>query len=136
MVDPDARATSYSYDVDGNMTSDQSPGRELPRRRRRCCARPTATAPTTGYLAGITYSTNGGITVTPAVTGLSYDDYGNRVTMTDGTGNSSWAWNSAGEMTSATDGATNTIGYTYDDIGLLTNLSYPGGNCSTPTTAV
>ncbi len=134
VVDPDARATSYSYDVDGNMTSDQSPGGN-------CATSPTVLCTTysysseSGYLAGITYSTNGGIT-TPAVTGLSYDDYGNRVTMTDGTGNSSWAWNTAGEMTSATDGATNTIGYTYDDRGLLTNLSYPGGNCSTPTKCV
>ncbi len=134
VVDPLGHTETYGYNIDGDMTSDQSPGGN-------CLATPTIHCttysydPTTGYLSGISYSTNAG-TATPAVSDLGYDAYGNRITMRDGTGESKWSWDSLGNLTSATDGNANTVGYTYDDLSLLRKIAYPGGNCTTGTRCV
>jgi len=51
-------------------------------------------------LTGVAYSDG----ATPNVSNLTYDADGQRLTMTDGTGTSSWVWDSLHRLTSSTDG--------------------------------
>jgi len=61
----------------------------------------------------------------------SYNADGQRVGMTDGTGSSSWTYNSLLEEVSYTDGASATVGYGYDRSGNQTSITYPGGGVVT-----
>jgi YD repeat-containing protein len=45
--------------------------------------------------------------------------------MVDGTGTSTWSFDSLGRLVSTTDGAGATTGYGYDDEGNQTSISYP-----------
>ncbi|NYE95609.1 RHS repeat-associated protein [Psychromicrobium silvestre] len=63
---------------------------------------------------------------TPDVTALSYDANGKQLTLTDGTGTSSWAYDNYGELTSHTNGAGARVAYGYDDGGNQTSVTYPG----------
>jgi RHS repeat-associated protein len=63
---------------------------------------------------------------------MGYDADGQRVSMTDGTGSSSWTWDSLHRMIASTDGAGNTVQYGYDLRGSMTSLTYPG--MATPVT--
>jgi YD repeat-containing protein len=44
--------------------------------------------------------------------------------MTDGTGSSSYIYDPFGELTSVTNGAGNTVGYSYDADGNTTAIAY------------
>ena len=45
--------------------------------------------------------------------------------MTDATGSSSYTWNPFAELASATNGASKTVGYSYDADGDTTGITYP-----------
>src|SRR5215469_6603584 len=60
----------------------------------------------------------------PAVTS-TYDANGNMIGMTDGSGTSSHIFDPFGEVTSASNGAGQTIGYGYDANGDTKSVSYP-----------
>jgi len=122
VTDPLNRVTNYAVDAVGNPLSKQDPGGN-------CAAVPEAGCTTFGYDAAnqqtsITYSDG----VTPNVTNIGYDDNGRRTTMTDGTGTSSWSWDSLGRMTSSTTGAGATVGYGYDLRDNPTSIVYPGAS--------
>jgi RHS repeat-associated protein len=112
VTDPLSRTTSYGYDLAGRLVSIvDAAGRTT----------------TYGYDAAdrrtsVSYSDG----VTPGVT-YTYDAGGRRLTMADGTGTSSYGWDSLDRLTSRTDGAGQTVGYGYDLAGRLTSLAYPGG---------
>lgn len=81
-------------------------------------------------LTNVTYNTP----TTPNVA-YFYDDDGERLYMTDGTGlaNAYWvaAYDAAGRTTSVTDTASNKVAYGYDangNTGLLTSVTYPSGH--------
>lgn len=80
-------------------------------------------------LTGVSYSDG----TTPAVT-YTYNPAGLRATMTDGTGTSTYTYDSLARVTSTTDGAAQTVGYGYDRSGRQTSLAYPSG-IGTVTTA-
>lgn len=63
---------------------------------------------------------------TPDVTNITYNDNGQRTSMTDGTGTSTWSYDSLGRLTSTTDGAGQTVTYSYDIGGRTTEIDYPG----------
>jgi RHS repeat-associated protein len=65
---------------------------------------------------------------TPNVSNLQYDNNGNRLTMSDGTGTSTYLFDSLNRLTSSKDGSGAVVGYGYDLNGNLTQLTYPGGN--------
>ena len=117
VTNPDNRVTSTGYDANGNPTT---------------VTNPAGQTTTTAYNAdnqatSISYSDGS----TPNVTGISYDPDGRRTAMTDGTGTSTWAYDSFGELTAATNGAGSSVGYRYDDNGNLTALTYPDGTTVT-----
>jgi len=62
------------------------------------------------------------------VTGVTYDADGERTAMTDGTGTSSWTWDTLHRMTSSHDAAGKVVRYGYDLAGHLTSLTFPDGS--------
>jgi RHS repeat-associated protein len=75
-------------------------------------------------LIGIHYSDG----KTPNVTGITYDADGQRTGLTDGTGTSSWTWDSLHRLTSYMNGAGSSVQYQYDLRNLITAIAYPGGS--------
>ena len=108
--DADGNITSYTYDGQGNLATSTTPDGGV-----------------TGYsydpasrLAGITYDDG----TTPDVSYM-YDYAGNRLQMTDGTGETDWHYNDLNHLTSYEDGAHNSMSYGYDPDGNVTDITYP-----------
>jgi YD repeat-containing protein len=112
--------TTYVYDAYGNLLSKQDPGGN-------CSAQPATSCTTYSYdaanqLTGINYSDG----VTPNVSNITYDGDGQRVSMTDGTGTSSWGWDSLHRMVSYTNGGGAQMQWQYNLRNLPTTITYPG----------
>jgi len=112
--------TTYVYDPYGDMLSKQDPGGN-------CSAQPATGCTTYTYdaanqLAAISYSDG----VTPNVSNITYDGDGQRTAMTDGTGTSSWGWDSLHRMVSYTNGAGVQVQWQYNLRNLTTTIIYPG----------
>ena len=90
------KVTGFTYDGDGNEVTETAPGGTCPSTG---CT--TMTYDADDELTSVTYSDG----VTPDVTSIGHDADGQRTAMTDGTGTSSWTWNSLHDMISYTDGA-------------------------------
>lgn len=58
----------------------------------------------------------------------SYDNYGNRVEMTDSSGDTEYSYDILGRLTSIIDTFGREVKYTYDDAGRLESIAYPEGN--------
>jgi RHS repeat-associated protein len=112
VTDPDGHSTSYQYDAAGRKTAMVNAEGETT----------NYAYDTDGELTGITYSDGR----TPSVS-ETYDADGDRVAMTDGSGTSTFTYDSLNRMTSTTDGAGATVGYEYDLAGSLMKLTYPNG---------
>jgi RHS repeat-associated protein len=122
VTDPDSRATGYQYDADGNLLVKSDPG----------ISGCTVTSTTDGCtidshnadneLTGVDYNDSH----TPNVT-YGYDPNGRQTSMTDGTGTSTWAYDSLGRLTSeeSGSGSTSTVTYGYDAEGNQTSIGYP-----------
>jgi YD repeat-containing protein len=114
------RTTALGYDAAGNLVSKADPGGSCP-------ASGTGTACTrfaydaAGQRTGITYSDG----TTPNVT-FTYRANGQRATMVDGTGTTTYVYDSLGRLTSSTDGAGAAVTYGYNLRDLLTTIGYPG----------
>jgi len=112
--------TAYRYDAAGNRLTRQDPGGN-------CAAVPPTGCTTFSYdvanqLKTISYSDG----VTPNVTNIAYDNDGQRTGMTDGTGTSSWAWDSLHRLSSYTNGAGAQVQYGYNLRNLPITITYPG----------
>jgi YD repeat-containing protein len=110
VTDPLSRTTRYTYDRDGNQLALTDPAGRIT----------TKSYDSANELTGITYSDR----KTPNVT-LVYDADGQRTSMTDGTGTSSWTYDSLHRVTATTTGAGAKVKYAYDLKGQLTGLTYP-----------
>jgi RHS repeat-associated protein len=130
-TDADGNHTTYSYDDAGLLTSKTARG-----------ATTDYTYDTTGRLHQVTqpdgntethsYDDAGRLTriafSDPAThdIGYAYNSIGQRTSMTDATGTTSYTYDTNGRTATATNGAGLTIHYSYDDAGRLTALGYPG----------
>ena len=65
----------------------------------------------------------------------SYDANGNKMSMSDETGNSAYTYNPFSELSGYTNGAGKHVGYLYDPDGDLTTLNYPLGSGATWATS-
>ena len=120
VTDALSNVTTYVYDAYSNMLSKQDPGGN--------CAGQTPTGCTTfsydagNQLTAISYSDG----VTPNVSGITYDGDGQRLGMSDGTGTSSWGWDSLHRMVSYTNGNGAQVQWQYNLRNLATTITYPG----------
>jgi YD repeat-containing protein len=112
VTDQLGRTTQYKFDGIGNLLTLTDPsGRTT-----------TRSYDATGQWVATNYSDP----ATPDVSNISYDADGQRTAMSDGTGTTTWTWDSLHRMTSTTTGADSTVGYHYDLAGRLTGIDYPG----------
>lgn len=120
-------ATIYTYDGAGNRLMQQDPGGS--------CTVPQIGCTTTAYdadneVTSVTYSDG----VTANVSSIAYDNDGQRTSMTDGTGMSTWTYDSLHRLTSYTNGAGALVGYDYftpqgnfDLMNQVGHITYPNG---------
>ena len=113
---PGGQSTQFTYDLAGNkITKIDASGRTT-----------TYSYDTDNRLTGISYSDGS----TPNVS-YGYNADGERTTMIDGTGTTSYALDAAQRTTAVTNGAGATTSYGYDKNGDITTLSYPNGQTVT-----
>lgn len=117
-TDPDGDTTTFAYDDNANPVSVTQPGGN-------CGASPPTGCVSYSHddanqLTGVDYSD-------PATAdiALSYDNAGRRRYMSDGTGTSEWVWDALGRLDRHTDGAAQTVNYTWDTTGNLDAILYP-----------
>jgi YD repeat-containing protein len=111
-TDPLQRTTSYVYDAVGNLKSTTDPESRTT----------TFSYDDANRLTEVSYSDG----ITPTVK-YGYDAAGHRTSMTDGTGNSSFSFDSLGRLTGAANGHGDTTAYGYDLAGNKTSIVYPNG---------
>jgi RHS repeat-associated protein len=113
MTDPLNRTTTYGYDGDGYMTSVTDPTGRVTHRSYDLAAH---------QVDQVMYSDG----VTPLAK-FSYDQDGRRLWMQDGTGTSTYQYDSLGRLIQSANGAGDTVGYGYTLAGRLATISYPTG---------
>lgn len=140
-TDPSGRTTTYGYDLAANLVTKADPGGTCPAWP---IVYPPALSPTgactvsrydiADQLISVDYSDP----ATPDVAAIGYDLNGRRTSMTDGTGTSTWAYDSLGRLTASGSGAAlpagvQTTGYGYDLRGHPSSVAYPGPGAPTLT---
>ncbi|MDQ6735097.1 MAG: DUF6531 domain-containing protein, partial [Nitrospirota bacterium] len=111
--DPLGRTTALTYDGTGNLRTVTNPLGNVV----------TYARDAANQLTSITYNDG----ATPNVSQLTYDADGQRLTMTDGTGTSTYHYDSLNRLTASVDGVGTAVKYGYDLKGNLTSLTYPDG---------
>jgi YD repeat-containing protein len=112
VTDPLNRTTTYGYDGAGNRTSITDSANQTTTLAYDAVNRVTAMSYSDGH--------------TPNVSAITYDADDQRTAMTDGTGPSTWNWDSLHRLTSSSNGAGQSVAYAYDLKGQLTSVVYPG----------
>jgi len=110
-TDPLGRTTTNHLDSAGNVLTTTNPSGQ----------KTTNTYDPDNRLTSITY----GDGQTPSVSNESYDADGRRVSMTDGTGTSTFEYDAFGELTFSQNGAGSTLEYSYDADGNRVLIVYP-----------
>lgn len=113
------QVTTLAYDGNGNVLSEQRPGGTCP-----AAGCTSYTYDADNRLTDVHYSDG----VTPDVTGITYDNNGNRTAVTDGSGTSQWTWDQLNRLASYTNGDGKVVSYAYDARNLATTITYPGGH--------
>ena len=109
---PSGQTTSYTYDPAGNLLTRQDPNGVTT----------TNTYTPLNQLATVSYSGSSA----PSVS-YGYDANGNRVSMSDASGNSSYVYDPFDELASSQNGAGQNLTFTYNDDGQTSGITYPLG---------
>ncbi|MEV7415422.1 RHS repeat-associated core domain-containing protein [Streptomyces sp. NPDC089919] len=118
-TDPAGRVTKMTYDAAGNLATSTDPQNRVT----------TYTYDPAGKPVTISYSDG----TTPNVTAITYDPAGRKTATTDGTGTTTRAYDTFGELLTLTNGAGAVTAFTYDAGGNQATLTYPGGTGRTAT---
>jgi trimeric autotransporter adhesin len=141
-----AYQTTYAYDSAGDLVSTVTPANSV-------SSTPTTTATYDAAGNMLTQADPDGVTTTWTYTPLNqiatisysgssahsvsctYDASGNQTAMADATGTSTNTYDSFGELTSAENGAGQTVSYGYNADGQVTGITYPLGSGATWATS-
>ncbi len=115
VTSPESGTSTISYDPTGEPTNWVTSGGDA-----------TAEYDGDGQLSSVQYSDPATGFTAPAEVDYYRDADGNVSEMDDGTGTTSYGYDSLGRLTSVTDGAGATVAYGYNDDGQITTISYPG----------
>lgn len=126
----DGSKTEYTYDLHGNLTSVISPDGTVEQFIYDASSRLIEATKPNGRIIEYDYdSLNNLLSKTYSDDSESvsygYDTYGNRVTMEDELGKTSYTYDVLGRVTSVTDASDRTVGYTYDEYGRISQITYP-----------
>jgi len=110
-TEPGGLTSSYTYDTAGRVSVTTSPD----------LTTATNTYDSAGQLTTVHYSATGSTDIK-----FTYSTTGQRATMVDATGTSSYSYDPVGRLLSEKNGAATVIGYSYDPAGRLTSIAYPG----------
>jgi RHS repeat-associated protein len=125
VTDPNNRTTGYGYDAVNNLVTKTDPGGNCATTPKAGCA--TYSYDVTNQRTSVNYSDG----LTPGAT-YGYDKDGQRIAMTDGTGQTTWTWDSLHRIAAQTTGtggpSPQTTNYGYDLKNQLTTIGYPGTN--------
>ncbi len=138
IIDPNTKTIRFDYDNDNRLIkrTEDATGASLQfqyahdaKNRLVTYTAPDSLTATYNYfdsdwLKSIVYS-NGTAGSNTTIT-LSYNDNGHPTGMTDGAGNTSYSRDALGRMLSRTDPFGNTVAYAYNNLGLRSQITYPG----------
>ncbi len=137
-VDGKGAKTTYGYDGQGRQNSRTDADQRVttaqldPAGRIVTSTDPAGQVTTFGHdAAGETTSITYSDTSTPKAV-YAYDPVGRRISLVDGTGTSTWTYDTFGEVVAQKQGSGAVVGYGYDENGDRTSVTYPGR--STPLT--
>lgn len=150
VTDPGSLIAEQGFDVDGNRTTIKNPASAVSAFAYDAGKRLTMMTTSEGHSTSYTYNSRGLLSTTTKPSGqataLSYDDAhrltgssdslggitltrddaGRVLAVVEGSKTIARVFDALGRLTSYTDGDGNTLGYTYDDVGRLTKVTYPG----------
>ena len=131
ITDATGNTTSLTYDQVGNLTSVTDPLNQVEKWTYDPASRLTSDVKPGGMTAKYDYSaidnlvkTSFAATPTQDVA-YTYNALGQRSTMTDQTGTSTYTRDALGRLTSVTQGDGHTLTYTYTDDGQVASITYP-----------
>ena len=128
-TDADGKTTRYTYDLEGNMTSITNGNNKTEAMtydlagRLKSITRPDQTTVTYDYdkinsLLSKTYSDDSEVL-------YGYDELGQRITMSDTSGNTKYEYDAMGRVTSVTGADGKVVKYSYDECDRLSQIEYP-----------
>ncbi len=130
VVDPRGNMTVYVHDAAGRLTSETDALGKTTSTEFDALGRPAVVTAADGSVTSTSYTPDGyvaQIAYSDQTVEYTYDALGNRVTMVDELGTSSWAYDWAGRVVSETDARGNTTTHAYDLAGNLAGIEYPDG---------
>ncbi|MDX3187347.1 DUF6531 domain-containing protein [Streptomyces sp. MN03-5084-2B] len=132
VVDGLGAKTTYGYDGQARKNGRTDPGNRTTKSHLDPAGRVLTTTDPAGRVTTFGYNAMGQMTsvsysdgVTAGTT-FGYDPVGHRTSMTDGSGTSTWTYDTFGEVVRAKTGSGGTLAYGYDADGNQTSITYPG----------
>ena len=129
LKNPANNSTTFAYDAGGRLTATTTSEGHATSYTYNSRGLPESEALSSGYTMAFGYDDAQRLSSTTDPIGtitLGRDAHGRVLTVVEGSRTLTRVYDALGRLTSYTDGDGNVISYTYDDIGRLTKLTYPG----------